>query len=288
MNFESKFLKKPENMELLHFQVIKEQNTDLIQKRYRTTYNYHGKEIPSRIKEIVVNNHCVQRWNERVGPKLEKEELELLFNQLLQIPYRITTLSNEIAIIDDDIVFIYKFEGNKMIILTIYGRLSLKPSLQNLDRLKVFNYNHYDRLNLSLPERVLEEQIVPPIPEDLYIFKGRRTFYRIEKFHCVEGELYYLTTFLNGQQHLKEIKFSNPKQARINKKVLYILYSIGYKDFVYQHIKYHNPEKIEKYEEMKMEQSLIKKVAEKHEIESQNLRNAEMKLFEKVFSSNYS
>lgn len=275
-------------MEVLHFQEIKEQHKDLIQERYRTAYLYHGKEIPSKIKEIVINPHCVTRWNERVGPRLKKEELELLFNQLLKIPYRITTLSKEIAIVDDDIVFIYKIEGNKMVILTIYGRLSLKPSLQNLDRLKTFNYHHYDRLNLSIPEKVLEEQIVPPIPEDLYIFNGRKTFYRIEKFRCVEGDLYYLTTFLNGQQHIREIIFSNPKQAKLNKKVLYVLYSIGFKEFVYEHLKHHNPERIEKYEQAKLEQRLEKKVAEIHEIESKKLRTAETQLLVKAFSSNYS
>lgn len=285
MSFKNRFTKKPESMEVLNFQEIKEQHSKLIQDRYRTLYTYHGKEIPSRIKEIVVNPHCIQRWNERVGPRLEEEELELMFNQLLKIPYRITTLSKEIAIIDDDIVFIYKLEEDKMIILTIYGRLSLKPSLQNLDRLKTFNYHHYDRLNLSIPERVLEEQIVPPTPEELYVFKGSRTFYRFEKFRCVDEDIYYLTTFLNGQQHLRKIDFSQPTQPRLNKKVLYILYSLGYKDFVYQHIKHHNPERIEKYEQVKSERKVE---AETHEMEVHKIRSAEMSLLEKTFISNYS
>ncbi|WP_121616866.1 hypothetical protein [Virgibacillus halodenitrificans] len=288
MNFKSRFTKKPDSMEVLNFQEIKKQHCGLIRERYRTIYAYHGKGIPSKIKEIVVNPHCVERWNERIGPKLEEEELELMFNQLLQIPYRITTLSKEIAIIDDDIVFIYKFEEDKMIILTIYGRLSLKPSLQNLDRLKTFNYHHYDRLNLSIPERVLEEQIIPPIPVELFVFKGTKTFYRIEKFHCVENDIYYLTTFLNGRQQLRVIDFSNHKQPRLNKKVLYVLYSLGYKDFVYNHTKHYNPEKVEKYEQAKMEQRLAKKITETHKLESIKLRSAEMKLLEKVYTSNYS
>jgi hypothetical protein len=289
MNFKSRFLKKPENLKNLNdFQMIKEQYTELIRKRYRTSYTYHGREISSKIKEIIVSPHCVKRWNERVGPKLTKEELISLFNQLLQIPYRITTLSKEIAVIDDDIVFIYKIEEDKMIVLTIYGRLSLKPSLQNLERLKTFNYHHYDRLNLSIPEEVLEKQIVPPIPEEVYLFSGRRTFYRIEKFNCVDGELYYLTTFSNGRQNLREINLLNPKQPKLNKKVLYVLYSLGYKEFVYKHIQYHNPEKIEKYEQLKMEKKLLKKAAQTHEIEIQKRREAESKILEKVFSSNCS
>lgn len=236
-----------------------EQLESKIKLAYRNKYSYHGYSLHDQVKSVVIKDHSVLRWNERVGPKLEKNEIELLFNQLIKVPYRVTKLTKEIAVIDDDIIFIYRIENNELIVMTIYGRLSLKPSLQDINKLKTYNYHHYDRLNLSIPEHILNEQTVPPIPKKLFHFRGRYNFYRIEVFNSIEGEMVFLSVFLNSQQRKKHIDMSQPTQAKLSKKILYILWSrLGYEDFVLQHFQYHYPENYEAYSiEIKAEQVLL-------------------------------
>jgi hypothetical protein len=252
-----KLLKRPNILQRISdFQSVQTQTEQSLREVYRNRYMSPGKPLPAQITSVIIDHHTVKRWNERVGPIMERDELEKLFNDLIRIPYRITTLSDEIAILDDEIVFIYKFEDNKLVILTIYGRISLKPSLQGLSELKRFNHQQSDRLNLSLPHDVLEQQFAPPVPDDVYFFKGRHTTYRLEHYKSrgERNELIFLTTFsANGIQRMREIKLDAPEQAKLNSKVLYVLYCLGYCDFVYQHIKFHNPDKIEKLEQKNKE-----------------------------------
>lgn len=220
-----------------------------IKSFYRSSYTYHGKSFSTKIESVEINYHSLLRWNERIGPKVTIEELELLFTQLLQIPYRITRLTNEIGVIDDDIIFIYKIKDTSLVILTIYGRLSLKPSLQDLKELKNYNYYHYDRLNLSIQEHILNEQILPLIPKKLIYFQGTRRFYRIELFNSIEGDMIYLSLFENGQQKIRHINISQPKQSKLNKKVLFVLCRLGYENFVLEHFQHHYSAKYKEYEQ---------------------------------------
>lgn len=259
-----------------NLQFIGEKQTQTkIRTAFRNNYKYHGNQLPSQVKSVVIKHHSLERWNERVGPKLERNELELLFTQLLLIPYRITTLSKEIAIIDDDILFIYKIEDTKLIILTIYGRISLRPSLQDLEKLKSHNYHTYDRLNLAIPEHVLAEQILPYIPRQVFHFPGTRHYYRVEVFDTLEGEMVFLKIFCNGQQRCFFINTDLPCQSWINRKVLFVLWRLGYETFVSEHYFYHNP--TEKLTEISIDNEQ-KKIAAKE-------KQAELNLLSRMFNS---
>lgn len=257
-----KLLKKPNNLQQISdFQSVQTQTQTehSLREVYRNRYISPGKPLPAHITSVIIDHHTLKRWNERVGPIMERNELENLLNDLIRIPYRITTLTDDIAVIDDEIVFIYKFVDDKLVILTIYGRISLKPSLQGLSELKRFNYQQCDRLNLSLPNDVLEQQFAPPVPDDVYFFKGTHTTYRLEHYKSRgdRNELIFLTTFsADGSQRMREIKLDAPKQSKLNSKVLYVLYCLGYHDFVYQHMKFHNPAKIERLEQKHKEKEL--------------------------------
>ena len=258
MNFKKKYLRRPKNLKVIDdlTRLGETQNETRLKTAFKNNYRYHGNPLPGNINRVIIKNHSLLRWNERVGPKVKRWQLDLLFTQLLQVPYRITTLSKEIAVIDDDIIFIYKIEGDCLIVLTIYGRLSLKPSLQDLEKLKSYNYRHYDRLSLSIPEHILEEQILPYLPKQLFYFQGTRNFYRIEVFEALEKEMIYVSTFFNGQQKISLINMDVPKQSMINKKVLYVLWQLGYEDFVLQHFAHHYPDKYEEYMTQKNQKAL--------------------------------
>ncbi len=281
-----KILKKPDKMQLIsEFQSTQYQNEDSLKSIYRNRYGAPGKPLPSRIKSVVINFHNVIRWNERVGPAINGEELENLFNDLIKIPYRITTLSDDIAVIDDEVVFIYKFINDKLVIPTIYGRISLKPSLQGLSELKRFNYQQYDKLNLSLPKDILEKQYAPPVPDVAYYFKGSHTTYRLETYKVCEKKIekIFLTTYsFEGNQRMRELMLDVPEQAKINTKVLYILNCLGYHDLVYEHIKYHNPSKIERFEQKKSEQERVLKCKKEEEQQLSEEKSFEKQLNQKV------
>lgn len=308
-----KLLRKPNNLQhITDFDSKQHQTEESLKSIYRNRYVSPGKPLPSRITSVQINGHTHTRWNERVGPSFTKDELESLFNDLIRIPYRITTLSDDIAVIDDEIVFIYKFTNDKLVILTIYGRISLKPSLQGLSELKRFNYQQYDKLKLSLPAEVLEAQFPPPIPDDVYFFKGSHTTYRLETYKGCENrcEKIFLTTFtLDGNQHMREILLQSPELSKLNNKVLYVLYSYGHQDYVYQHIKHHDPSKIEKMEQKQKEKELkeaeqllseekqpelieeetedtiLQKLSEYHRQEAAKQEEAEFNFFLRVFGS---
>lgn len=283
MNLKKRFLIKPKKMTVLDkLQFIGELQTEAkIKAAFRNNYQYHGELLPSNIDSVVIKKHSLERWNERVGPKLEQVDLDLLFKQLLTIPYRITTLSNEIAIIDDDILFIYKIEGTQLIVLTIYGRISLKPSLQDLEKLKSHNYHTYDRLNLEIPAHILAEQIVPYIPKQVFHFSGSRHYYRIDVFDTLDGERVFLKLFFNGQQRCTLINTEFPKQSLINRKVLYILWRLGYEEFVTAHYCHHYPEKSE---EMKLESQQKTWAIEQQQLAEQE-KQAELNLLSRIFNS---
>lgn len=247
-----KLLREPNSFQhIFEFQSIQYQTEQSLAQVYRNRYSSPGKPLPNQITSVLINGHTVQRWNERVGPSLDKEQLEELFNDLIKIPYRITTLSDDIAVIDDEIVFIYKFNEDQLVILTIYGRISLKPSLQSLNELRRFNYQQYDRLNLSISRDVLERQFPPPVPKNAYYFKGNHTTYRLETYECENrNQKIFLTTYsIDGNQRMKEIMLDVPQQAKLSNKVLYVLYELGYHEFVYNHMKYHKPHKFEQTEQ---------------------------------------
>ena len=259
------------------------QSKEKIQIAFRNNYGYHGNPLPDNITEVVIDEHCLCRWNERVGPVLSIKQLDTLFSQRLSIPYRITTLSREIAVIDDDILFIYRIIENKLIVITIYGRISLNPSLQDLKRLKSFNYRMYDRLKLEISEQLLSSQIAPYLPNKMYFINGTNHLYRIEQFSSIEGEIVFLKIFSNGIQNGTFLDLENPKQAPIKRKVLYIIKQLGYTDFVVEHVAHHSPDKISDSLDSNIEILNRKAWAEEQRKLAEQEEQAKLDLLERVF-----
>lgn len=116
---------------------------------------------------VIISNHALERWNERIGPMIEHKTLYYYFLQLhkqrrIQY-YKGRTL---LGVIDNEIVFVYeKKSWDKIVILTFAGRVSVKTKLRNLS-----NYNNFskrkDTLDLSLvvDSQIFLEQTMPVLP----------------------------------------------------------------------------------------------------------------------------
>lgn len=126
--------------------------------------------IPKYIKkkykkaEIVIYQHALERWNERVGPSTKNETLSALFKQLIRLN-RVSFSGDDYGYIDNDILFVYEWTGPKEIsIITFYGRISVNISLQNFSILRRYNKYHEEQLNLTLSKDELQAQNLPIIP----------------------------------------------------------------------------------------------------------------------------
>lgn len=115
--------------------------------------------IHYRIKKIAFSNHAVERWNERVGPRANKFSLNALLLDLLRLK-RIRFINHDMAIIDDDIMFYYTYNGkdtSTIVIQTFIGRISLKPLITNREYVE----NRY--VFLDVPASVIVNQKFPEI-----------------------------------------------------------------------------------------------------------------------------
>jgi hypothetical protein len=199
-------------------------------------------------KTVYITEHAFLRWNERVGPQYsEAKELEILLNSILSLPFRITWLNPTVGIIDSDIIFISEIINNIVIIKTFYGRKSLNPSLNQFETLR--NYNSYEdeKVNLSLPPEILNKQLPPPIPIEIIRFSGRTIEYCLEHYITDENRpFFYLKHIKDSRlQETNAVNITEPKQPLLNRSALYILYLLGYRDFVLDHLTHHKPDAVE-------------------------------------------
>lgn len=112
-----------------------------------------------RIKKIAFSNHAVERWNQRVGPRANKFSLNALLLDLLRLK-RIRFVDHDMAVIDENIVFFFTYDGNNsntMVIQTFIGRITLKPLITK----KKYIHNRY--VFLDVPASVIVQQKFPSI-----------------------------------------------------------------------------------------------------------------------------
>jgi len=124
------------------------------------------KYVKKKLKNanIVIYEHALTRWNRRVGPYATTEELSLMIQQLIRLN-RVCFSGEDYGYIDNDILFIYEWTGNKELsIITFYGRISMNICLQNFYALRKYNKHKVDQLRLDLCREELEKQVFPIIP----------------------------------------------------------------------------------------------------------------------------
>lgn len=116
---------------------------------------------------VIISNHALERWNERIGPMIEHKTLIYTFLRLHK-QGRIQYYKGEtlLGVIDNEIVFVYEKNSlNEIAILTFIGRISVKPKLRNLNNFKKFSLRE-DTLDLTLEvdSQIFLEQILPILP----------------------------------------------------------------------------------------------------------------------------
>lgn len=124
------------------------------------------KYIKKKLKnaEISIYEHALIRWNKRVGPHATAQELSTLMKQLIRLN-RVCFAGDDYGYIDNDILFIYEWTGNKEIsIITFYGRISMNICLQNFTELRRYNKSKDVQLKLDLSAEDLKKQVFPIVP----------------------------------------------------------------------------------------------------------------------------
>ncbi|MDP4163893.1 MAG: hypothetical protein Q8898_12385 [Bacillota bacterium] len=201
-----------------------------------------------RITSIQVSDHALERWNERVGPIYSNvQDLEYLLTFLLKMPHRLSWLAPSIGLIDSEIYFVADTIGQTLVIKTFYGRSSLQPSLNQFEAMKRFTYYEDDRLALTIPRHILEEQSPPPVPMELVKFFGRTIEYSLEHYLIKDGSCFFLKTKKEKlPEEIMEIDITDPEQPLLNRSVLFVLHRLGHEKFVLQHLMHHKPDALQK------------------------------------------
>ncbi|MEH7502788.1 hypothetical protein V7152_12370 [Neobacillus drentensis] len=200
---------------------------------------------------ILIDNHALERWNERVGPIIGldslQKSLEIIFRNC---SYRIDKLDQGIGSIDNNIIFTYEITDNVFRITTFYGRKNLHPTLNHVRNLRKYNLYYNEYVNLALSEEELNKQYFPLIPKEIINFQGRITSYILEKYILSDRKLPCFLCYSKDNKRNDFYSFvidlEYPEKMPIPKNVLYILNRLGYGDFILKYFTFHNPEKLEK------------------------------------------
>lgn len=194
----------------IHNKKIIELETDLLYKK--PTYDVIKSMISKsninpkfkKLKKVYVDPHAWERWNERVGPPIQKNDLiNLIRTIILQFPERIRIESDtsDLASIDGDIIFGFKIKDNSIKINTFYGRKSLNNLLHDIDSLRIFNKNQNDKINLEMDEKVLRTMKKPLIPSKYIQFNVYKK--ELNKYMFVKCFIFYI----HSRKHNKVIPY---------------------------------------------------------------------------------
>ncbi|RAL26949.1 hypothetical protein [Thermoflavimicrobium daqui] len=203
--------------------------------------------------QIQFEYHAIKRWNERISTPILPQQLQLLLQQIYFMG-RIKISKDGWGFIDQDILLGYRCKKDTFIIQTFLGRTSLVPHLANYPSLLRFNQIQKDRINLRIPTRILHRQKLPLIPREILCFQGDYQKYQLEEYtyhnnHQTNGTLYLITIKplkkdFQTPPIRKIIDIDNPYIPMLTRKILYILYKKGHKDFISRHVIFNKPEKV--------------------------------------------
>lgn len=207
------------------------------------------------VAKIKLTDHAVDRWNDRVGPIVSKEQLRELFDQIERHPSicqfmkKVTTDTTNVMIIDDDIVALYEYSQSAktkekyMNIVTFFGRISLNHLLVDIGTTLRYLRRSKDVINLHVPLEDVKKQTLPSVailkrPTQFIGYNGEyrygfsfKLFYN-EKFEVnigaydhlgfVDNNVYYDSVY--NLHHIFEIDYLNETQKieiyqRLRKKI---------------------------------------------------------------------
>jgi hypothetical protein len=158
---------------------------------------------------VVISNHALTQWNERVGPYAEScEKLEkIIFNYLQELD-RLDITRRDCLVLDGEIVAASIITpDNKLVIESFFGRISLNPILDDHDMLSHFMKKQikgkrnsklvrsikHEGINLSLPRDVLNKQTFPEFPEIISTVKIMSNGFKLSYWRSGEIKVKQIT-----------------------------------------------------------------------------------------------
>ncbi|MBH0164083.1 hypothetical protein IHV12_04105 [Fictibacillus sp. 7GRE50] len=151
-------------------------------KGYSQRHRYYHSFCKKKVGGIYLTHHAFYRWNERIGPIMTLQALNLMFASLWEEPDRLILVDQEIGTLDQDIVFTYELDRGQLVITTFYGRMSLYPALQGMTNGQRLKLPQNDMLDLKISKQLLQNQLPPQLPYVTLIFSGKRFMYKIEQY----------------------------------------------------------------------------------------------------------
>lgn len=210
----------------------------------------HGRKSKRTIQAIVTS-HALQRWNERVGPKMSSKNLQSILETIIALqPWRMQQVAHNTWCLDQEIYFIAQQDGKKLKLITFLGRASLRPLLKRLRDVQAYVLQKQGRLHLALTEQELASAACPIFPTMMMYVTGNTTNYWLEHFQTANGgEPIVLCSIYNSVIKKHEcywIDLAKPEERPLHRKVLNVLYKWGYHEFLRSYYAIHDQKQVEK------------------------------------------
>lgn len=204
-----------------------------------------GYAFDKDINDIEILDHAVTRWNTRVGPRTTSKQLKKIFSQLIHIPHRLKKLDESFGVIDSDILFTYEKPKDTLIITTFYGRRTINHSLYQIEALRSYNSFYNEQVMLEFEESLLNQQKMPSIPRVFMEFDGVKTKYYLEGYRlsCKEFPVLFVHSYPG---EFLEINLNKIPDTHINKSIMFVLFLMRYREFVWEYLRKNYKDKIEK------------------------------------------
>lgn len=95
--------------------------------------------------DIIVTNHSIDRWRERVDPNVTKEEIQ----SMIMNDNTIYHDWQDFYVLKNDIVLCISRSNNNIILNTVLGKKSEFPVLNNIQKL-IRNQHRYGKINFRI------------------------------------------------------------------------------------------------------------------------------------------
>jgi hypothetical protein len=192
------------NNDFIYGQDVLKKLVNLRLKGYSQRHRYYHSHCKKKVEGIFLSHHAYYRWNERIGPIMTLQALNLMFSSLWEEPDRLILVDQEIGTLDQDIVFTYEIDRGQLVITTFYGRMTLYPALQSMTIGQRLRLPQNDMLDLKIPNQLLQEQLPPHLPYVTLTFSGKKYLYKIEQYLFNPfSEVYYYGYVPENQLKLK-------------------------------------------------------------------------------------
>lgn len=218
--------------------------------------NMHDSWLMDNEVKVIVTDHSLERWNQRVGPHMNtKKELadyltvimsaKVKRYEILEEPNK--NFNNYLMEIEEDIVCSFNIiENNSIVFISFFGRVTKVPALANLYFLRHFNLkkgrknerNHDQvKLNFSYEELEKENLLATPITE--WFITGSRTNYVIEKYFVEEQKapIYVILQCRKNHREWFLVNTAKPCNKRLSNRLLQFLRIEGHGEFAANYLR---------------------------------------------------